>query len=149
MVVVNMLFLVASAFNRVYYTYNAKISLIGGARLFAMRDTDVQFIFLDRVNCSNSLRRASNVFAKYPKYGDALDVIVIIVITECYCRRLPLSIGGLKMVDSAEANETKRCDGRNLLERLIKIIRRLYVQRHWSRYVCMREVSFSLPENGG
>lgn len=48
MVVVNTLFLVASAFNRAYYTYNAKISLIGGARLFAMRDTDVQFIFLNR-----------------------------------------------------------------------------------------------------
>ena len=48
MVVVNMLFLVVSAFNRAYYTHNTEISLIGGALLFAIRDTDVQFIFLNR-----------------------------------------------------------------------------------------------------
>jgi len=47
MVVVNMLFLVVSAFNRAYYTHNTKISLISGGLLFAMRDTDVQFIFLN------------------------------------------------------------------------------------------------------
>lgn len=69
MVVVNMLFLVASAFNRAYYTYNAKISLIGSARLFVMRDTDVQFIFLNRVNCSYLLCKVLNIFVKVPNMG--------------------------------------------------------------------------------
>lgn len=80
MVVVNTLFLVASAFNRAYYTHNAKISLIVGARLFAMRDTDVQFIFLNRVNCSGLLRRALNIFPKVPNVRRIIVIIIIIII---------------------------------------------------------------------